>query len=165
MSDRAFFVPSALTAVAVAVAVIFIGAGMTRDARAQESPSPPAVDLTDARRPTTRVAAAPKTPPEAKRAPAAATTTTATTTTAAADPYRCHPYEDLACTVVRETVHGLVIATVRSAPEEASSWTIVSAAPPGTFAAPGGTVYIVPTATRTAAVSSPRPPNGAPIID
>jgi hypothetical protein len=81
------------------------------------------------------------------------------------DPYRCHPNEDVACTVVRETAQGLVIATFRGRPEEGGSWTVVSSPPPGAPYTPGGTVYVVPSIPRTAAAQPPLPPNGAPIID
>jgi hypothetical protein len=65
------------------------------------------------------------------------------------DPYRCHPNEDIACTVVRETAQGMTIVTVRpgrpAMPMSAASWSVVGAAPPGGTAYPGGIIYVVPT--------------------
>src|SRR4051794_4108136 len=50
------------------------------------------------------------------------------------DTGRCHPQEDIACTVVRETARGTVIVTVRSfggsATAPSPSWTVISGAPP-----------------------------------
>jgi hypothetical protein len=65
------------------------------------------------------------------------------------DPYRCHPNEDIACTVVRETAQGMTIVTLRpgrpAMPMSAASWSVVGAAPPGGTAYPGGIIYVVPT--------------------
>jgi hypothetical protein len=65
------------------------------------------------------------------------------------DPYRCHPNEDIACTVVRETAQGLTIITLRpgrpATPMSAASWSVVGSAPPGGTAYPGGIIYVVPT--------------------
>jgi hypothetical protein len=66
------------------------------------------------------------------------------------DPYRCHPNEDIACTVVRETAQGMTIVTLRpgrpAMPMSAASWSVVGGAPPGGTAYPGGIIYVVPTA-------------------
>jgi len=87
------------------------------------------------------------------------------------DPYRCHPSEDVACTVVRETSQGTVIVTVRPRGRSAltPAWMVVSGTPPSPGPHPGGTVYVVPNTTadaeptphQAALVSS----NGAPILD
>jgi hypothetical protein len=87
------------------------------------------------------------------------------------DPYRCHPSADIACTVVRETADGLVIATLRGpgVREDAPNWSVVSGAPPAPATTARGTVYVVPTATFTPAYHDgplPMPlANGAPILD
>jgi hypothetical protein len=90
---------------------------------------------------------------------------------AADDAYRCHPSDDIACTVVRETAEGLVIATLRGpgAHTDPPNWSVVSGVPPAPVNGARGTVYVVPTATFTPAYhggSMPLPlPNGAPILD
>jgi hypothetical protein len=88
------------------------------------------------------------------------------------DPYRCHPKEDIACTVVRETARGLVIVTLRPSATKSrpAAWSVVSGPPPGMPEAAGGTVYVVPTIQwLSEARSSQRPvvatANEAPIID
>jgi hypothetical protein len=90
---------------------------------------------------------------------------------AAEDAYRCHPNEDIACTVVRETAAGTMIVTYRPAARSATTpaWMIVSGPPPSAGPQPGGTIYVVPTSTREPA---PLPQqaalmyvNGAPILD
>jgi hypothetical protein len=67
--------------------------------------------------------------------------------TADNDAYRCHPNEDIACTVVRETATGMTIMTMRPGGGIAppSSWSVVSGTPPGASAYPGGIIYVVPT--------------------
>ena len=64
-----------------------------------------------------------------------------------ADAYRCHPSEDIACTVVRETAHGVTVMTMRAgrSPSQAAAWSVVRGAPPGAVAYPGGIIYVVPT--------------------
>jgi hypothetical protein len=151
MSTRAF----RLFGLLVAAAAVVTGTS-SHEARAQETrPAPPATRPPLARASTAVV----RRPAEAKPAPPA------TSATPDPDPYRCHPNEDIACTVVRETLQGLVIATFRGRPEEAGTWTVVSSPPPGAPYTPGGTVYVVPSIPRTAAAQPPLPPNGAPIID
>jgi hypothetical protein len=90
----------------------------------------------------------------------------------APDPYRCHPTEDIACTVVRETPQGTVIVTMRpagAAAKPAAIWSVVSGSPPGPagVTALGGTIYVVPTSSPEprADLSHPGPANGAPILD
>lgn len=63
------------------------------------------------------------------------------------DAYRCHPNEDIACTVVRETARGVTVTTMRPgrSPSQAASWSVVRGAPPGAVAYPGGIIYVVPT--------------------
>jgi hypothetical protein len=85
---------------------------------------------------------------------------------AGGDQYRCHPDEDIACTIVRETSRGLVISTVRPIRTQ-GSWSVVSGVPAGSEMVTGGTIYVVPSA---AAVTRDRDesityPNGAPILD
>jgi hypothetical protein len=87
------------------------------------------------------------------------------------DPFRCHPSQDIACTIVRETVQGTLIVTVRPKGRSgtAPAWTVVSGAPPSAGPHPGGTVYVVPssgadgesTFHQAALMTS----NGAPILD
>jgi len=69
------------------------------------------------------------------------------------DAYRCHPNEDIACTVVRETAQGMTIVTMRPGGQasSAASWSVVSGTPAGATAFPGGIIYVVPTV-------SPAPP-------
>ena len=98
----------------------------------------------------------------------------ATSAQAAADddPYRCHPSEDVACTIVRETAHGTLIVTMRPAGPAAPTpaWMVISGTPPTIGPHPGGTVYVVPSAT-FADPPSPghqvalMPANGAPILE
>jgi hypothetical protein len=90
---------------------------------------------------------------------------------AADDPYRCHPSEDISCTVVRETTQGTLIVTRRPPRRSgrAPAWIVINAAPPSPGPHPGGTVYVVPNATPDVE-SVPHQvawttPNGAPIID
>jgi len=89
----------------------------------------------------------------------------------APDPYRCHPMEDIACTVVRETPQGTVIVTMRPAGAAAKPavWSVVSGTPPGPVGvtALGGTIYVVPTVSPEprADLQHPGPANGAPILD
>jgi len=86
------------------------------------------------------------------------------------DPYRCHPSQDVSCTVVRETSQGTLIVTMRPKGQSgrAPAWIVVSGAPPSGGPHRGGTVYVVPSdadaepMTRQAALM---PPNGAPILD
>ena len=67
--------------------------------------------------------------------------------TADNDVYGCHPNEDLACTVVRETAAGMTIVTMRpgGAGSPPASWSVVSGTPAGASAYPGGIIYVVPT--------------------
>jgi len=89
----------------------------------------------------------------------------------APDPYRCHPTEDIACTVVRETPQGTVIVTMRpaGAVTKPAVWSVVSGTPPGPagVTALGGTIYVVPTSSPEprADFTHPGPANGAPILD
>lgn len=86
------------------------------------------------------------------------------------DPYRCHPSQDISCTVVRETADGTLIITLRRRGPGARTpaWTVINGAPPSPPQVAGGTVYVVPNSTpeassvnRQASLS----PNGAPILD
>jgi hypothetical protein len=88
------------------------------------------------------------------------------------DPYRCHPKEDIACTVVRETARGMVIVTLRpsAAKSRPAAWSVVSGPPPGIPEAAGGTVYVVPTIQWPSEARTSQQPivataNGAPILD
>jgi hypothetical protein len=62
------------------------------------------------------------------------------------DPYRCHPSEDISCTVVRETAQGTLIVTMRPKGQSAltPAWMVVSGAPPSPGPHPAGTIYVVP---------------------
>jgi hypothetical protein len=102
-------------------------------------------------------------PPAASPAPAPPATD---------DPYRCHPSEDIACTIVRETLSGTLIVTLRPVSPRAAApaWTVVSGAPPTPGPHPGGTVYVVPNVAPSETASWPHqvalmPANGAPILE
>jgi len=100
-----------------------------------------------------------------------------TTTAVAAHPlvdedaYRCHPSEDISCTVIRETAAGTMIVTLRPAAQSAVSpaWMVVSGVPPSAGPHPPGTIWVVPS---SAGQAEPSPQeqalnsiNGAPILD
>jgi hypothetical protein len=83
--------------------------------------------------------------------------------------YACHPHDDLSCTVIHETAQGIVVVTFRpTGAKETRVWSVVNApAEPGSASA-GGTIYVVPGASRP--VSDVQPPtqfsdNSAPILD
>jgi hypothetical protein len=90
----------------------------------------------------------------------------------AADSYACHPTEDVACTIVRETADGTVIVTMHPAGTMAPvpTWSVVSGSPPGGSRA-GGTIYVVPAvnAVTEASIGIGQPlmvtANGAPILE
>ena len=89
---------------------------------------------------------------------------------AAEDPYRCHPSEDISCTVVRETSQGTLIVTLRPKGQSAGTpaWMVINGAPPSAGPHPGGTVYVVPNTADTellAHQTAYRSANGAPILD
>ncbi|HVY37401.1 MAG TPA: hypothetical protein VHM31_05680 [Polyangia bacterium] len=125
-----------------------------------------------ARAAETRAADAPKPAPEhAVRKKAATTQSVAPHPLAADDAYRCHPSEDISCTVIRETAGGTMIVTLRPAGQSAVSpaWIVVSGAPPSPGPHPPGTIWVVPSSTGQA---EPSPQgqalndvNGAPILD
>jgi len=146
--DQQNFRSSRLLSITIAAAVLGLGG----TGRATESP-PPAEQHSPA-----RVAPRKQAPPAV---PAAADD----------DAYRCHPSEDIACTIVRETTHGTLIVTMRPAGPSAPTpaWMVISGSPPTVGPHPGGTVYVVPTVT-----FEPPPPghqvalmpaNGAPILE
>jgi len=89
------------------------------------------------------------------------------------DAYRCHPSEDVACTIIRETAQGTLIVTMRpgGASSAAPAWTVISGAPPTLGPHPGGTVYVVPNASPSSETASwaheaaLMPANGAPILE
>jgi len=106
-----------------------------------------------------------------KRATLAANQPVAPRLAPADDPYRCHPSEDISCTVVRETAQGTLIVTVRPGGRSAltPAWMVISGTPPTPGPHPGGTVYVVP---NTSADAEPMPhqaalmpANGAPILE
>ncbi|HVT06126.1 MAG TPA: hypothetical protein VHO67_01650 [Polyangia bacterium] len=100
-----------------------------------------------------------------------ATQTVAPHPLAAEDAYRCHPSEDISCTVIRETAGGTMIVTFRPAGQSAVSpaWMVVSGAPPSPGPHPPGTIWVVPSSTDQAKPSAQEQalnsPNGAPILD
>jgi hypothetical protein len=87
------------------------------------------------------------------------------------DPYRCHPSEDVSCTVVRETAQGTLIVTVRPKGHSGviPAWVVISGTPPSPGPHPAGTVYVVPNGPPDAEAMAPQvalaPPNRAPILD
>lgn len=90
---------------------------------------------------------------------------------AAEDAYRCHPSEDISCTVIRETAAGTMIVTLRPAGQSAvgPAWMVVSGVPPSPGPHPPGTIWVVPS---SAGQAEPSPQeqalnsvNGAPILD
>ena len=87
------------------------------------------------------------------------------------DASRCHPSEDISCTVIRETAAGTMIVTFRPAAQSAVSpaWIVVSGAPPSAGPHPPGTIWVVPSSTGQAEPSPQEQVvnyvNGAPILD
>jgi hypothetical protein len=169
--------------VATVLSAAMLAAG---HAAADDNPVPPMLRrvtlpvTTPAPRPTAAATPAPTAAPATATAAAPATATFAARTPAvrprpapepAPDPYRCHPAEDISCTVVRETPLGTVIVTLRPSGTVAkpAAWSVVSGAPPGPAgaAAIGGTIYVVPASSADPRILPPLPgpANGAPILD
>ena len=158
MNNRAVHLSVRCLVVGAAVAGIYLGvrSGPTWANEASAGPPAAAAATEAAPRKSERAsdkatAAAPAAPRagsarrEARRAPGADS-----------DMYRCHPNEDIACTVVRETPEGMTIVTMRPGGATAipASWSVVSGTPPGANAYPGGIIYVVP-----------QPPTGPPRFD
>lgn len=156
MDKRTSMSRSAVVVITLVVAIAGFGFGLGSPARAAEtSPSGPGERGPEH--------LAPKKP--------AANQPMAPRPTAAEDPYRCHPTEDVSCTVVRETLQGTLIVTMRpgSHSDYAPAWMVISGAPPSPGPHPGGTVYVVPNTTADAEPMPHQavllPANGAPILE